>query len=136
MAVAKKMYESGQVSQTELSESIAAVAESRAKMLQQQRDAAASAGGNTLEKLNQELIGLSIDSRELDAKIKYLEERLRGLRASVEMLDDFRAADEEAARATAVLRETTDDLKKTKRTIEDRPAPRVLVRDSQDTLAE
>jgi hypothetical protein len=130
------MADSGQASMSEVSDAIAAAAESRAKMLQQQRDAAAAAGGNILEKLNQELIALSIDSRELDAKIKYLEERLPGLRSSVELLDPFMQVAEEAQRTSETLRRAEAELQKTRRQLEDRPAPKVMIRDSANRLAE
>ena len=132
----KQGFESGQTSQSELHEAITKAAEARAKMLQQQRDAAAAAGGAALESFNRELMTLSIDSREMEAKLKYLEERLPRLRAAVESLDDYRQAQDAAGLAAQELRHARTELQKVRIRLEELAPPRVLLKESSNERVE
>jgi chromosome segregation ATPase len=72
----KKLHEQGQVSNSELSESLGAVAEARAKLFERREQAALAAGGDILSGWNKELMTLTVDLAELQARAKSIDERL------------------------------------------------------------
>ena len=85
----QKLHDSGQASMTEVSDAMAAAAEARAKLLERQRDAATEAGGDAIANLNHELLNLTVDLRELDARLEYVKQRLPGLLDAIDRVDDL-----------------------------------------------
>ena len=84
---------------SEVSEAVAKAAEARAKLLSHKRDAAAEAGGAALEGFNRELMMLSVDLRELEVRLKFVESHLPGLRDAMDRLDGLQRAESELAQA-------------------------------------
>jgi hypothetical protein len=84
---------SGVISMGEVRDAVAQLAESRAKLLERKRDAAAEAGGDALASLNKELLTLSVDLRELEARLKFVQERLPHLRDAMDRLDAYQRAE-------------------------------------------
>jgi len=128
----KQMYESGTASREEMSQAVAQAAEAKAKLLQQQRDSSAAAGGTALEAFNRELMTLSIDSRELEAKTKYLQERLPRLREAVELLDDYNRIQQRAADANSALDEALREQRNVRDSNREDRTPRVLLKESRN----
>ncbi len=134
--VIKQMHEQGAASRDEVSQATAQAAEAKAKVLQQQRDASAAAGGSALEAFNRELMTLSIDAKELDTKTKYLEERLPRLRVAVERLDDYIRIEQRAKEANASLDITSRNLQDERTMHEQSNPPKVLVKESKNDQVE
>jgi hypothetical protein len=132
----KQMHESGSASREEVSQAVAQAAEAKAKLLQQQRDASAAAGGTALEAFNRELMTLSIDTRELETKIKYLSDRLPRLREAVELLDDYSRIERRAAEANGSLEVATRDAQNARRAQQFNDPPRVVVKKSKNEREE
>lgn len=130
----RRMHESGQASQTEVAEGVAKAAEARARLLQQQRDAAAAAGGSALETFNRELMTLAIDAREIEAKLDYLEERLPALRAAVELLDESVRTENEARDARQNLDQARETMRRIRLHAENEQPPKVLLKESSNEL--
>jgi hypothetical protein len=132
VATLKKMYESGTSSRAELTQAVAQAAEAKAKLLQQQRDASAAAGGTSLEAFNRELMTLSIDAKELDTKSKYLEDRLPRLRQAVELLDEYTRIDQRAKEVNASLDVVSRNLQDARAMNQVNNPPKVLVKESKN----
>ena len=132
----KKMYESGTSSRAELTQAVAQAAEAKAKLLQQQRDASAAAGGTSLEAFNRELMTLSIDAKELDTKTKYLEDRLPRLRQAVELLDEYTRIDQRAKEVNGSLDVVSRNLEGAQAMNQVNNPPKVLVKESKNERAE
>jgi hypothetical protein len=96
---ARKAASQGAAPMSEVSEAVAAAAEARAKLLGRKRDAAAEAGGAALEGFNRELMMLSVDLRELEVRLKFVESHLPGLRDAMDRLDELQRAEAELAQA-------------------------------------
>jgi len=136
VATLKKMYESGTSSRAELTQAVAQAAEAKAKLLQQQRDASAAAGGTSLEAFNRELMTLSIDAKELNTKTKYLEERLPRLRQAVELLDEYTRIDQRAKEMNGSLDVVTRNLQDAQAMNQVNNPPKVLVKASKNEREE
>jgi hypothetical protein len=107
----KKLHDSGNVSNTEVNEAVSAAAEARAKLLERRRDAAAEAGGDALQAFNRELLNLSIEQRELEARLDYIARHLPGLREASDLAGDLDRAESDVASARVELRETDAKLR-------------------------
>jgi chromosome segregation ATPase len=132
----KELVAQNAASQAEMQEAIGRVAEARAKLLQQQRDAAAAAGGAALEAFNRELMSLSIDCKELEAKLAYLSDRLPKLREVVDQIDELQRAEREADHARALVMKQTDELRATQMRMlgtGDGP-PQVMLKESRNEM--
>lgn len=92
------LKENGEMSATELDQAVAAAAESRARLLERKRDAAAEAGGNLMQQLNKELLMLSIDSAEQDMRYKLLAMRREALRWGLEQTSNLSSLENDAAK--------------------------------------
>jgi hypothetical protein len=132
----KQLHEQGQASRADVMQAVAQAAEAKAKLLQQQRDAAAAAGGTALEAFNRELMTLSIDARELDTKTKYLEERLPRLRQAVELLDEYGRIAQRATEANDSLDIVTRRVRDVRAAQKEADPPRVQVKESQNERLE
>ena len=128
----KMMHEQGSASRAEFQQAVAQAAEAKAKLLQQQRDSAAAAGGTSLEAFNRELMNLSIDAKEMDIKTKYLEDRLPKLRQAVELLDDYTRIEQRAKDADSSLDIVTRHLEDARAVHEQANPPKVLIKESKN----
>jgi hypothetical protein len=77
----------GVVPQAEADKAIVELAEARAKLLERKSLAASTAGGDTLAAWNRELMNLSVDQAELNARLKAINDRLNRLAEAGDMLD-------------------------------------------------
>jgi hypothetical protein len=95
----KQQADKGVIGVDEMNAAVVALAESRAKLLQRKHDAMADAGAATLDSYNRELINLSIDRRENEQRLKYLQEHLPGMRDAMDRLDAFQRAQSDLSQA-------------------------------------
>jgi hypothetical protein len=107
--------EKGLVSVSEQRDAMAAAAEARAKLLERKREAMAEAGGGVLDAMNKELLALSIDLKELNARLDFVKKQLPGLRGAMDQLDALRRAEGELQSARHELDESTHKLRESKR---------------------
>lgn len=119
------MAAAANASQADVTDAIAHAAEARAKLLERQRDAGGEAGGEAIVLLNRELLTLSVDLHELDARLHYVRRHLDGLRSASDLADDAQAAETEWQEARAEWKSVTDELRALARSTA-RP-PRVVV---------
>jgi chromosome segregation ATPase len=89
---------------------VAQLAEARAKLLERKRDAAAESGGDVLASLNKELLTLSVDLRELEARLKFVEAHLPGLRDAMDQLDAWERAEAQLQQARTEQAKASDEL--------------------------
>ena len=130
----KKLVDSGQASQGELNDAIASVAEARAKLAERQRGGGAIAGGGeTLEALNRERVNLSVDLRELEARLEFVSKRLPSLRATMDKLDELQRAEGNLNSARATLESSTNRFRDVQRRLETADSPQVLVKTARDS---
>jgi transposase len=95
----EKLAASKDASQSEVEEALGRFAEARAKLLERKRDAAIEAGGEAIAGLNRELLTLSIDLRELEARLQYVKQHLPGLLEAMDHVDDLDRAQGDLALA-------------------------------------
>src|SRR5262249_34217353 len=82
-------------------EAVTTIAELRVRLLERKSSAVAS-GSETIKKLNQDLIQLSIDRREIEARMKVIRLRLDKLNQSIEIqhkITELAEVQEQASRA-------------------------------------
>ena len=82
-----EMFTRGLASPTEVDKANTELAEARAKLVERKSLAASTAGGDTLAAWNRELMNLSVDQAELNARLKAINERLNRLSDAGDMLD-------------------------------------------------
>jgi len=129
----RKAAAAGQASNDELDRATEALAEARAKLLERQQEASEQAGGDVLGGWNRELLTLSVDERELMARLDQVQGRLKSMRALVDSMDDLRHMQEELERSRAALADAQQRLKRTMehlRQIEQNQ--RLLLREADD----
>jgi chromosome segregation ATPase len=107
----------GVASASDVTDAVAAAAEAKAKLLQRRRDAAAEAGGDALEAFNRDLLTLSVDIQEIQAKLDFVQDRLKHLRGASDQtdalqraLDQAKAAEDELDSKAAELRKVQHEL--------------------------
>lgn len=104
LVMKQKMAEQATISQSEIMEARARRAEAMAKLAERRTTVAASAGGGALADWNREMLDLSLDAQERQARIAILRERLDRLKSGLEdvdSLEELKAAEAEAqARVT------------------------------------
>jgi hypothetical protein len=74
----RNLFEQGRFSQTEISELEAKVADAKARLLERRELAARAAGGEFLSDLNRELLMLSINAAESEARLELIARTLNG----------------------------------------------------------
>ena len=97
--VIREMVKNGHAGTSEVDEQVAVIAESRAKLLQRQREAANEAGGETLQSFNRELLTLSVDLRELRVRLDAIKKRLAEFGEALSKLEAAQEAEQEAVEA-------------------------------------
>jgi hypothetical protein len=104
------MAEAGQVSTHEISVATEQLAEARARVLERQREGAQQAGGDIVTEWNRELLSLSVDERELAARVQQIDGRLDRMRMLADSLDDLRRAQEEIERSREALERARESV--------------------------
>lgn len=128
----EQVFANGQASQSDVSESVAKLAEARSKLLQQQRDAALAAGGQALIDMNKELMSLSVDVRALQAQLDFINDRLPGLAAAAEQLDGLQQVESQLTRANSAMEQTNESLRSLQRTLRQTPRALIVVISAKD----
>jgi hypothetical protein len=130
---ARTLLQQGAIGEGELQQATEALSEARAKLLERQREAAGQAGGDVLADWNRELLSLSVDERELMARLQNVRARLEKIRALVESGDDMRRMREQIERSRAAIDEAQARLRDTAaRLREMEQERRVSVREAED----
>jgi hypothetical protein len=133
VARARKAAEAGQASSDEVDRAAEALAEARAKLIERQQAAADQAGGDVLGSWNRELLSLSVDERELVARLEQVQTRLKSMRALVDSMEDLRRMQEELERSRAALADAQQRLKRTmERLRQIEQTQRLLIREADD----
>jgi hypothetical protein len=102
----QKMAEQATISQAEIMEARARRAEAMAKLAERRTAVAASAGGGALADWNREMLDLSLDAQERQARTAILKDRLEHLKAGfddVDRLEELKAAQADARARVAEL---------------------------------
>jgi hypothetical protein len=108
-ANSQAMYKTGTLTQAELRAAQARAAEAKARLLERRETVSKAAGTELLGDLNKELVTLTINIAENEARLRYLDERLAGLSKALELVDDL----EQLQSATARARRQLDDAETT-----------------------
>lgn len=89
----QKLKAAGQASDSELTSALEAEAVARAELASRRADFRREAGGEQLAVLNRELMSLTIDSAEKQARLKYVDERLKNIkeRKLLELANQYQA---------------------------------------------
>ncbi len=132
MEEVKKQVAAGLLPRDQANVSIIAAAEARARLLQRKRDAATEGGGETLEAFNRELLTLSIDLHELDARLEFINSRLPGLREARDAMGTLMEADRERAMAFNAAESADEELKKVEKQTSASTPPKLVVLESED----
>ena len=103
--LAEKQQQSGVVSSADANKAAQELAVARAKLLERKSLTASTAGGDTLAAWNKELMNLSVDQAELNARLKAINERLNRLSDAGDMLD---RTEQIRARIADVSKELTE----------------------------
>jgi len=130
---ARKATAAGAASNDELDRATEALADARAKLIERQQEASEQAGGDVLNGWNHELLSLSVDERELVARLDQVQARLKSMRALVDSMEDLRHMQEELEQSRSALAEAQQRLKRTMdhlRQIEQ--TQRLLIREADD----
>jgi chromosome segregation ATPase len=128
----KKMAETGIGTQEEYQDALAEAAEARARLLERRQQVADHAGGDTVNAWNREMMKLSVDSAELQARLKALEQRVQSFHTIVNELDDLEALAESRKYAEHTLHETREQLRALERKLTSIRPPRSIVTQAQD----
>ena len=83
LVMKQKLFEQATVSQAELADARARLAEAKAKLAERRMAVSASAGGGALGDWNREMLNLSLDAQERQARTEFLKQRLDRLRSSL-----------------------------------------------------
>jgi hypothetical protein len=95
LAMKQKLVEQATISQADLGDARARVAEAKAKLAERRIAVSASAGGGALVDWNREMLNLSLDAQERKARTEFLKQRLDRLRSGlpeIEQLEDLKSA--------------------------------------------
>jgi chromosome segregation ATPase len=133
---AKQMVEVGKMSRTEYEDAVARAAEARARLMDRRGEVAERAGRGTLNEWNQELMRLSVDSAELQARLDKLNQRLQSFQAVAPELDHLEALQQTLQEADQTMRETRAHLREMNRQLARMRPARSVVTDSQDKTGE
>jgi len=127
----RRQQKSGLAAPPEVQDAVATAAEARAKLLQRKRDAAAEAGGASLEALNRELTLLSVDLRELDARLEYVQKHLPGLQRAMDQLDSLERAQSDLQHSRAEFEKADTRYRDAERALSTTDGPSVIVLQSK-----
>ena len=127
----EEAHAAGMAPRGELDEAMARLAELRAKLLERRQQATIEAGGEVLGAFNRELLTLSVDLREMNARLEFVNKRLDRLRQAMELLDPLERAEREGANARGLA----EGARRRRQEIEDRRPPKIEIL-SSDNRAE
>lgn len=129
----KGLVESGKAGRNEYEEAIAAAAEARARLLDRRTDTANAAGGESLNAWNRDIMSLSVDTAELQARLDRLSSRLDGFRKIMNDLDSLESLNETRRHTEDVLRETSEQLRHLQRQLASIRPPRSILLESKES---
>jgi chromosome segregation ATPase len=132
----KKMVESGAANRADYDEAVAEAAEARARLMDRRSDAAERAGAGTLQDWNRELMRLSVDSAELQARLDKLNQRLKAYTDVADELDRLEAVQASQRDADRAMREAREHLRAVGRELARIRPARSIVLESQDRTGE
>jgi len=123
----------GHQNRAELDEAIAQLAEARARLIERRAEALSAAGGDTVNEWNKELMGLSVDSAELQVRLQKMSERLVRFQQVGGELDEFEAALQAREHAADVARELREQLRAVRMEVSPQGPTATLVRSEDRT---
>jgi len=133
---AKQLMDVGKLSRSEYEDAVARAAEARARLMDRRGDVAERAGRGTLNDWNQELMRLSVDSAELQARLDKLNQRLQAFQTIAPELDHLEALQQTLQEADQTMHETRAHLREMNRELARMRPARSVVTDSQDKTGE
>ena len=129
----RKLVEQGAIGDDELRQATEALADARVRLLERQREAAEHAGGDVLSDWNRELMSLTVDERELAARLDQVRDRLKAMRSMLDSMDDLRRMQDDLQRSRADLEEAQQRLRVTVQRLRAlEQAHRVSIREADD----
>ncbi len=130
----KSQVERGQSSRAEYEEALAQAAEARARLLDRRSETAESAGGDAVRSWNREIMSLSVDTAELQAKLDRLSQRLANYQKVMDDLDQLDALHEQVETAQDSLRQIDAHLREMQRQLARVRPPRSIVLESDENV--
>jgi hypothetical protein len=124
----EEQHTAGMAPRADLDEAMARLAELRAKLLERRQQATIEAGGEVLATFNRELLTLSVDLREMNARLEFVNKRLDRLRQATELLDPLEGVEREESNARALA----EGARMRGREIEDRQPPKIEILSSEN----
>ena len=133
---AKQLMDVGKLSRSEYEDAVARAAEARARLMDRRGEVAERAGRGTLNDWNQELMRLSVDSAELQARLDKLNQRLQSFQTVAPELDHLEELERTCQEADQTMRETRAHLREMSRELARMRPARSVLTDSQDKTGE
>jgi hypothetical protein len=129
-----KLYESGNISQAEVSNAEAKLSDVKVQLLERKRGpGGASAVADPLASLTRELQSLSIDTVDRKARLAFVEKRMVPLREAAESVSDFELLEAERSALRKELEQARQELRLAERAAQaSAGGDRVIVVKSQD----
>ena len=106
----EEAYKSATVAQAEVDSAEAALAQSKADLAGARQRAIGSGSAEALDAWNRELLTLSVEEQERQARLEYIKERLQQLAAVQEQVDDLDRFTDGLRSAEATLAQATERL--------------------------
>ena len=132
VARAKEMLDAGKISRGEYDDAIAQAAEARARLMERRGEVAERAGQGTLADWNREVMRLSVDSAELQARLDKLNQRLQGYGQIADQLDHYEALQQAQQDAERTVRDARAHLRELNRELSRVRAARSVITESED----
>jgi hypothetical protein len=128
----RKRFEAGaDASQRDVADAEAAYIDAKVQLLERRAAAAASsAGGSSLSALNDQLQALAIDTRDRQARLKYVNERLKPLRNAPDLITQYQNLESSRQRVLRQYDEAQSQLRAARRQTRGVARDRVVVTDS------
>lgn len=123
----------GHQNRAELDEAVAQLAEARARLIERRAEALSAAGGETVNEWNKELMGLSVDSAELQVRLQKMSERLARFQQVSGELEELEGALEAREHAAEVVRELRVQLRAVRIDLSPQSPAAALVRSEDRT---
>ena len=138
LQVARRRVEAGiEASQKEVAQAEAAYIDVKVQLLERRANAAAArAGGASLAALTQQLQELAIDIRDRKARLKYVNERLKPLRDTPELIARYQHLESGRQSRLRLWEDAELRLRTARRQAQGPPTDRVVVVDAQDMRPE
>lgn len=132
-AHARQLASTGRLSAADLSNIEAKIADAKARLLERREMAARAAGGEMLAELNRELLMLSINRAEHEARLKAIQESLERFHAASDEVDALKKAEKDLHMLEARYEEAMQRAFETEERYQNLRPPTVSVVDSDFT---